>query len=70
MRANKDYSKASIDCWFMHSCCSHKVRALYKPEILCMHFFRPMFYNVDALLLLSTQISVEIDNISGSAKSQ
>ena len=53
MRANKDYSKASIDCWFIHTCCSLKVRALYKSENLCMHFFRPMFYNVDALLLLS-----------------
>ena len=53
MRANKDYSKAFIDCWFMHTCCSHKVRALYKPESLCMLLFRPMFYNVDALLLLS-----------------
>ena len=36
MKANKDYSKA---CWFMHTYCSHKVRALYKPESLCMHFF-------------------------------
>ena len=50
MRANKDYSKAFIDCWFMHTCCSQKVRALYKPESLCMDFFRPMFLNVYALL--------------------
>ena len=44
MKANKDYSKALIDCWFMHTCCSHKVRALYKPESLCMHFFAHVLY--------------------------
>ena len=52
MRANKDYSKAFIDCWFMHTHCSHK-RTLYKSEYLCMHFFSAMLYNVDARMLLA-----------------
>ena len=43
-----------------------------KPESLCMHFSSDVYYNVDArmLLLLSNTTNVEIDNISGSSKSQ
>ena len=52
MKANKDYSKAFIGCWFMHTYCSHKI-ALFKPESLCMHFFSAMLYNVDVRMVLS-----------------
>ena len=52
MKANKDYSKAFIDCCFMHTCCSHKI-TLFKPDSLCMYFFSAMLYNVDARMLLS-----------------
>ena len=52
MRANKDNSKAFIDCWFMHTYCLHK-RTLYKPESLRMRFFSTMLYNADARMLLS-----------------
>ena len=34
MRGNKHYSKALIDCWFVHTFCSHK-HTLYKPESVC-----------------------------------
>ena len=38
MKANKDYSKAFIDCWFMHTYCSHK-STIFKPESLhLVHF--------------------------------
>ena len=50
--ANNDNSKALIDCWFMHTYCSH-TRTLYKPESLCMLFLSAMLYNVDARMLLS-----------------
>ena len=55
MRANKDNSKALIDCWcnaymlFTHTC------TLYKPESLCMHFFSVMLYNVDARMSKTRQ---------------
>ena len=52
MKANKGYSKAFNDCWFMHTYCSHK-NTLFKPESLCIHFFSAMLYNVDARMLLS-----------------
>ena len=35
-----------------------------------MHFFGAVLYNVDARMLLSNATNVEIDNISGSSKSQ
>ena len=44
--------KAFIDCWFMHTYCSHKI-TLFKLESLCMHFLRAMLYSVDARMLLS-----------------
>ena len=69
MRANKDNSKAFIECRFMHTYYSHK-STLYEPESLCMHFFSVMLCNVNARVLLSTQDSVEIESISGSSKSQ
>ena len=52
MRAHKDSSKALIDCWFMHTYCSHR-RTLYKTESLCMYSFSAMLYNVDARMSLS-----------------
>ena len=42
MRGNKRFSKAFIECLFMH-----------KPASLCIHFFSDMLYNVDVRMLLS-----------------
>ena len=68
MRANKNYSKAFIDCWFMHTYCSHNMLCKNLKICVCISlgqcFIMQLHY-----CYCPTQDSVEIDNISGSAKS-